>query len=211
MFVANHVKLTKDLVLASKSPARRALLASCGLLFTVSPSHFDETAAKQQFAEMSVASLSLQLARGKAALVSQQQPDMLVLAADQIAFFDGQILGKPKSVCANIEGLKRLRGQQHQQHSSACIYLNGTCLATFHECIDLHMHDLSDQEISDYVAQDQPMQCCAGYRFEGRGRWLFSAVQGSSEGVMGLPLMPILNYLRTAGWVDSRKAEDFSG
>lgn len=193
------IQCDPPLILASESPARRLLLEQSGVPFTMQASSFDEEGAKEQIAHWAVPEQSRYLAHGKAKVVSADRPGHLVLAADQIASFHDEAIFKPMTERLNIDLLCKLSGQVHAQHSSACLYLNGECLQDFYECIKMHMHRLSRDSCRAYVKADQPMRCCAGYRFEGRGRLLFSMIEGSTEGVMGLPLMPILSYLHKEG------------
>lgn len=193
------IQCDPPLILASESPARRLLLEQSGVPFTMQGSPFDEEGAKEQIAHLAVAEQSRFLAHGKAKAVSADRPGHLVLAADQIASFHDQAIFKPITESNNIDLLCTLSGQVHAQHSSACLYLNGECVQDFYECIQMHMHALTRAAYTAYVKADQPMRCCAGYRFEGKGRLLFAKIEGSTEGVMGLPLMPILSYLHREG------------
>lgn len=190
-----QVILNKPLILASSSPARRALLTQARLAFSWQPSPFDEEAAKANVAAMSIPEQCVFLAEGKARVVSVANPDAWVLGGDQIAELDGEALFKPGHVAANEAILARLAGRSHRQHCAACLYLNGELVQRFYECITLTMRDLSEAEIKGYVAADRPMDCCAGYRYEQLGKWLFAKVAGSTEGIMGLPLQPIVCYL----------------
>lgn len=189
------------LVLGSSSPARRQLLTNLTVPFTWQASDFDEESAKTGIASLPIAEQCRHLADGKALSISHQQPEALVLAADQMGEFDGQVLAKPHTVANNVAMLKKLSGQRHWQHSAACLYHNGRCLQRFYERIELVMQPLSAAEIEAYVQTDQPMRCCGGYRFEALGRCLFAQVTGSTEGVMGLPLQPIVAYLCSQQYV----------
>jgi septum formation protein len=189
------------LVLGSSSPARRQLLTDLTVPFTWQASDFDEETAKIGVTSLPIAEQCRHLADGKALSISRQQPESLVLAADQMGEFDGKVLSKPHTVANNVAMLQQLSGKRHWQHSAACLYHRGECIQRFYECIELVMQPLSKAEIEAYVQADQPMRCCGGYRFEALGRCLFAQVSGSTEGVMGLPLQSIVAYLCSQKYV----------
>ena len=196
-----YLTVTHPLILGSSSPARRQLLTALSVPFTWQASDFDEEAAKKELAHLGISEQCQALADGKARVLSQQQPHALVLAADQMGEYDGEVLSKPYTQSKNNAMLQRLSGQRHWQHSAACLYHQGQCIQRFYERIELWMQPLSTAEIAAYVQADQPLLCCGGYRFEALGRCLFAQVKGSTEGVMGLPLQPIVAYLCREGYL----------
>ncbi len=192
---------SKKIILASESPLRKQLLQSAGLEFEVMASPYDEDAHKDTVKHLSVPEQALYLAKGKARVVSEQYPDCLVIAADQIGEFNSQPLFKPKSKEMNVDMLMQMQGQSHQQHCAACFYIDGKPFQTFVDSVTLHMRTLVYDQVSAYVAADLPLHCCGGYRYEGIGKYLFSRVEGNYESILGLPLLAMINALQDAGFV----------
>jgi len=189
------------IILASQSPARQQLLSSVGLPFTVMASGYDEESQLAAMVGQAIAEQALTLARGKALAVSQQHPNAVVIAADQIGEFEGQPLAKPMSHDNAVALLQQLQGKDHQQHTAVCVYRDAKELWQHVVEATLSMRSLTPADIDAYLLSDQPYHCCGGYRYEGVGKHLFTALQGDADGVVGLPLLPLLNFLHETGLV----------
>jgi septum formation protein len=110
--------------------------------------------------------------------------------------YNDTVFNKPGSKEQAVKNLNLLSGQSHYQHSGVCIYKKGECLWKYSETVELRMHDLSEEEIINYVELEDPINAAGAYKFESLGCNLFSYVDGSSYTVRGMPLIPLLNALR---------------
>ena len=190
------------LVLASTSPPRKTMLEAAGVAFTAVPPMVDEEAAKDAMAHLSPRDLSDALAELKAARISAKRPGELVLGCDSVGDLDGMRLDKPGEVLA--DQLRLISGRRHMLHSAAVVYLDGQPVWRVIETATLHVRPLSEAFIADYVARDPEAQWCAGgYRIEGLGAQLFERIEGSWFAIMGLPLLPLLAWLRVRGVMPS--------
>ena len=109
---------------------------------------------------------------------------------------DDVIFNKPGTKEKAVENLKLLSGKKHFQNSGVCIYLNNECVWDYSEAVEMVMHNLTDQEIKNYVEIENPIHAAGAYKFESLGCNLFSHVNGSSYSVRGMPLIPLLSALR---------------
>lgn len=192
-----------NLILASASPARRELLSNAGLSFGVVPAHLDERAAEQPLAEAGAQpqDLALALAMAKAQMVSEASPEAMVIGADQVLELDGEPFAKPGDMEAARRQLLRLSGRTHQLHSAVACAVGGEIvwhgLATAH----LTMRAIGPAEIGRYLAAVGPaaLGSVGAYQIEGRGIQLFERVDGDFFTVLGLPLLPLLGFLRSQG------------
>jgi septum formation protein len=192
------------LLLASSSSARQAMLNAAGIKFSVVVPQLDESAAKDQlFAQgLSPAALALTLAELKALSISVNQPDMLVLGCDStVADSAGNLVEKSPTRAAARQQLLKLRGATHQLHSAAIICYEGEVIWRVIDSAKLTMRDFSDQFLADYLDQEWPAisHCVGGYRLEGLGAQLFEQIAGSHFTILGLPLLPVLAWLREQG------------
>ena len=188
-------RLKHPLILASASPVRQKQLRDIQVPFEVIVSSFDEEQAKNTIKHLSVLEQALALARGKARVVSEQYPDALVLAADQIAEWDGNAIFKPIDQADNISMLNKMRGQTHYQHTAACLYKNGVLVYELAVSSELTLRELTEDEVISYVEADKPQGCCGGYKLESLGRHLFSEIKGCYDSILGLPLVPLLSFM----------------
>lgn len=201
MSVSLPLKPQPELILASASSVRQQLLTSVGLAFSVVPSPFDEETAKKNLANLPVPQQAAYLAAQKAAAVSQQHPDKLVLGTDQIGEWEGGVLFKPKTHANALRQLLQLSGRSHQQHTALCVYYREQPIWEYVETAELQMRDVTKQEVEAYLQLDRAYQCCGGYRFEGLGKYLFRSISGSADCILGLPLLPFLNFLQDNGYI----------
>lgn len=182
------------LVLASTSRYRAELLERLGVPFQAVAPDCDEEALKEA---LPLDHLALRLARAKARSLSPRHPDSFVLAGDQIADLDGEILNKPLTRDNAIDQLSRLRGRSHRLWTA--MVLRGP-----HDDeqahIDLHtltMRRLTDEEIARYVDHERPFDCAGSYKIESRGIALFEHIDGADfTAIMGLSLISLTTMLR---------------
>ncbi len=191
------------LLLASGSPARRALLAGAGLAFAVAAPVVEEGVIKAAMrAEGETAEeTALALADAKAASITD--PDALVIGADQILVCDGEWFDKPTDLAVAQAHLLRLRGRTHELMTAVTCWQGGMRLWWHVARPALMMRAFSDAFLDAYLATegDALLDCVGAYRFEGRGVQLFERVEGEQSAVLGLPLLPLLAFLREAGCI----------
>lgn len=194
------------LVLASQSAGRRALLENAGIPHDVMTAAIDEDAAKASLCAEGLGARELAdaLAELKALKVSAKRPGDLVLGCDQtLALDDGTMLDKAPDRATLAGQLRELSGKAHSLFSAIVIAERGQPVWRHVERVRMTMRLLSDAFIADYLEAegDAVLGCVGGYRIEGLGAQLFSRIEGSHFAIVGLPLLPLLDFLRTRGIV----------
>lgn len=193
------------LVLASASEIRARVLKSAGVEFDIRPAHVDEDAVKDSLlaAKAPLRDIADALAELKALRVSASQSDALVLGADQVLAFGGELVSKCASLDEARTLLRRLRGHSHQLISALVLAKAGGAIWRTVETATLKMRDFSDRFLDNYLAAEgeELLKGVGCYRLEGRGSQLFERVEGDYFTVLGLPLQPLLAALRQHGIV----------
>jgi septum formation protein len=195
------------LLLASKSEARRHMLQAAGVPFETVEAELDEEAAKAGLwgAGFDPRGVAEELAQLKALSVSAGDED-LVLGSDQtLERDDGTLLGKPASRDEAWGQLQSLRGSTHRLHSAAVIAQAGESVWWGSETVALTMRPFSDAFLEDYLDREYERirWSVGGYRIEGPGAQLFERIEGSHFAILGMPLLPLLGYLRERGVLKS--------
>ncbi len=196
---------TPRLILASSSGARRALLAGAGLSFTAMPARLDEDGLKQRAITegASAEEAALLLAGLKAERIGRREPDALVIGADQILVCDGRWFSKPDGAETARAHLQALRGRTHEL-VTAVVCHRGEQRVWHHVTRPrLTMRAFSDAFLAAYVAAEGAQLCTSvgAYRMEGPGIHLFEQIAGDHGAILGLPLLPLLGFLRQHGVV----------
>ena len=195
----SSIKPKISIILASGSTSRKMMLEEAGIEFDVHVSNTDEDKIKKDIVSKPFSEQVICLAKAKAKSVSNIYPDSIVIGGDQICELNETIFNKPGSKEQAVKNLQLLSGQSHYQNSGVCIYKNSECLWEYSEAVELKMHDLTEEEIINYVEIENPINAAGAYKFESLGCNLFSYVKGSSFSVRGMPLIPLLNALRELG------------
>lgn len=195
-------------ILASNSATRRAMLDAAGVTYeAVDPQVDEETAKASLVAEsQSGRAIADALAELKALKLSWRHPEALVIGADQtLARDDGMLFDKPATMPAAAEQLRSLSGRGHVLHSAAVIAERGRPVWRSVQRATLKMRKLSPDFIGDYLGGEGPdiLSSVGCYRIEGRGAQLFDRIDGDYFTILGLPLLPLLGYLRTRGVLPS--------
>ena len=188
------------LVLASGSASRRAMLAAAGVPFEATAPGVDEAAAKASLGALGPRDLADALAELKAVKVSAREPDALVLGSDSVvALTDGTLLDKPETRAEAEDHLQRMSGTHHDLWSAVVIAEGGRAVWRHVERARLHVRPLSYSFLQAYLDAEWPAiaGCVGCYRIEGPGVQLFAKIEGSHFTVLGMPLLPVLDYLRT--------------
>jgi septum formation protein len=194
----------QPLVLASKSDIRGKILAAAGLRFEIRPSPIDERAVEAAAGKPEAAQAARLLARAKADAVAKAVPGRVVLGADQTLAFGDTRFGKPADRADAARQLRSLRGRTHALHSALALVRDGEVLFDFIDTARLTMRDFSDRFLDDYLdmAGDTAMSSVGGYQLEGIGIHLFEKVEGDYFTILGLPLLPLLAFLRQNKFLD---------
>ncbi|CAD7338421.1 Maf-like protein [Sphingomonadales bacterium 56] len=196
------------IVLASQSASRRALLQAAGVPFEALSPGVDEEAAKEALRAdgLGARALADALAELKALRISRRVPGGLILGCDQtLSLDDGSMIDKAVDRADAERILRLLSGRVHHLHSAAVIVLNGEPIWRHIERVRVTVRPLSDSFIAKYLDEEweQCRWCVGNYRIEGPGVQLFSKVEGSQFAIQGLPLLPLLDFLRVRGVLPS--------
>jgi len=188
------------IILASGSGIRKQILMEAGLDFDIIIKAVDEGAIKKAMLEQGapIHDIADTLAEAKAMRVSRQT-EGLVIGADQIMMMDGQLYDKPETIEMARERLKHMRGKTHYLIGAVVICENGNPVWRHMAKTTLTMRDFSDEFLNHYLEAEgnHVTRSVGAYRFEGRGAQLFSHVDGDFFSILGLSLLPVLDYLRT--------------
>jgi septum formation protein len=189
------------LVLASKSAIRRTLLETAGVPIEVRPADIDERGIETKSSMQAPDAIAALLAREKASAIARSMPDRLVLGADQVLGLGNQRFSKPKDRAAARVQLRALSGCTHALYSAVVFVQDGKVLFEHIGIARLTMRTFSDRFLDDYLdaVGDAAMASVGAYQLEGLGIQLFDHVEGDYFTVLGLPLLPALDFLRRHG------------
>ncbi len=188
--------MTKQLILASGSPYRRAQLQQLGLPFDCMPTNIDETIPPEETAR----DAALRLSVAKAAAV-MDAGNVLVIGSDQTAALDDRILGKPLSIENAVDQLKACSGRQVIFYSGLCL-LDGATGAMRKDCIatTVSFRKLTEWQIHNYIDREQPLDCAGSFKCEGLGIALFESISSDDpSALIGLPLIALNKMLLSFG------------
>ena len=194
------------IILASGSAIRKQILDGAGLNYEVIVKPVDEAAIKDSMlAENSrLQDVADALAEAKALRVSRQT-DGFVIGADQIMVMDNQLFDKPKDLGEARERLLSMRGKRHELIGAVVICENGRPVWRHLSKTKLWVREFSNDFLDWYIEQEGEalMKSVGAYRFEGPGAQLFEKVEGGFFAILGLDLLPVLDYLRVRGVIAS--------
>ncbi|WP_310621954.1 Maf family nucleotide pyrophosphatase [Flexibacterium corallicola] len=189
-----------SLILASASKIRGELLKNAGLTFKTDPAQVDERELEKPLLEANASpeGLAAALARAKALEVSSRNEGSMVIGADQILAFEGNRLTKPENMAAARSQLEKFSGKSHRLYSAVCVVRNGETLWETVTYADLHVRDLSANFLDWYLeaAGNDILSSVGAYQLEAVGLQLFEKIEGDYFTILGLPLLPLLSFLR---------------
>ena len=188
----------KPLVLASQSRARKMLLANAGLSFEAIPAEIDERGVQQASKLSSPGEIAKLLAREKAVWASARKAGHYVIGADQTLALGERLFNKPDGPGAAAEQLRALSGQTHELHSAVALALDGKIAFETVAIARMTMRPLSAEEIRLYLdeAGEAVTTSVGAYQLEALGVHLFERIEGDHFTILGLPLLPLLGFLR---------------
>lgn len=180
-----------DIILASASPRRRELLTLTGVDFSVKVADVNEVIPENAKPDEVVMSLAMQ----KAQAVANANPDSIVIGSDTVVAFDGEILGKPKSEENAAQMLAMLSGRSHTVYTGVAI-IHGEKTKSFCEATEVVFHNLTEEEICNYIATGECMDKAGAYGIQGKGCVLVEKINGDYFNVVGLPVSKLYRELR---------------
>ncbi|AWW73214.1 septum formation protein Maf [Erythrobacter sp. KY5] len=190
-----------ELVLASKSASRRAMLDAAGVPYRAVPAELDERAIEAGLLDASAPEIAEALSVAKAAALAPDFPDAIVLGSDSLVVVDGERFDKPTSRENAAEHLRFFSGKVLELHSAAALVRKATCEWSYADCARLAVRDLSDDFIEHYLRQEWPEvgYTVGCFRIEAMGVQLFESIEGDQFTVLGMPLLAVLEALREHG------------
>jgi septum formation protein len=189
----------EPLVLASQSKARQTLLANAGIEFESHPADIDERAIQASSGLSAPSDIAKLLAREKAISVSIRRPTRYVVGADQTLALRARIFNKPAGRAQAADQLRALAGHCHELHAAVAVACDGKLLFEHVSIARMTVRPLRDAEIENYLeaAGDAVTTTVGAYQVEGLGVHLFEHIEGDHFTILGLPLLPLLAFLRS--------------
>ena len=188
-----------NIILASNSKIRKKILDKNNINSIVEPPNVNEELIKDSLLKEGASPeiISKNLAELKANKVSLKSNGKLVLGADSVIDLDGELISKPLNRNGALEILKKLNGKKHYLISSVCISKNSNMIWNYTDKAALTMKNMSNQELKEYLSKisDEALYAYNVYQIEGKGRDLFSKIEGDENTIMGLPIKKVKEYL----------------
>jgi nucleoside triphosphate pyrophosphatase len=187
------------LILASQSRSRQTLLGNAGFTFDAIPADIDERAIQQASGLSAPGEIASLLARQKAISVSLGNPDRYVIGADQTLALGNRLFSKPSNRAQAAEQLRALAGGSHELHAAIAVVRDANILFETVAVARMTLRQLSDAEIEAYLDQagEAVMTSVGAYQLEGLGVHLFERIEGDHFTILGLPMLPLLAFLRS--------------
>jgi septum formation protein len=189
----------EPLILASQSRARQMLLENAGIAFEAIPADIDERTVQKDSGLSVPGEIAKLLAREKALWVSSRSPGRYVIGADQTLALGDRLFSKPTGRVGAAEQLRLLAGRRHELHSAFAVARDGKILLADVSIAGMTMRRLGESEIEAYLDQagEAVTTSVGAYQLEGIGVHLFERIEGDHFTILGLPLLPLLAFLRS--------------
>ncbi|WP_407115916.1 Maf family nucleotide pyrophosphatase [Bradyrhizobium sp. LMG 9283] len=190
---------TSPLILASQSSARKMLLANAGLEFEAVTADIDERGIQASSNLSNPREIALLLAREKAKAVSADRSGSHVIGADQTLALGSRLFNKPAGRAQALAQLRDLSGKTHELNSAVAVARDGKIVFEDVSVARMTMRPMSEAELSTYLdaAGDAVTTSVGAYQLEGLGIHLFERIEGDHFTILGLPLLPLLAFLRS--------------
>jgi septum formation protein len=189
----------EPLILASQSSARQALLKGAGIAFEAMPADIDVREIQRATGLVTPGAIASLLAAQKALFVSSRQPGRVVVGADQTLALAQRLFSKPAGRAQAAEQLRALAGNSHELHSAVAVARDGRLVFETVSVARMTMRRLTAVEIQAYLdeAGEAVTSSVGAYQLEGPGVHLFERIEGDHFTILGLPLLPLLAFLRS--------------
>lgn len=181
------------IVLGSSSPFRKALLEKLDLSFDCDSPDIDETPLKSEHPKDMV----VRLAKAKAEAIAERHPQSIIIASDQCATLDGEIIGKPGDHDNAVKQLQNASGRTVTFYTSLCVFNAAT--NQYEETVEpfyVYFRELTEEQIDNYLKKEEPYNCAGSFKSEGLGIALFERLEGNDPNTLiGLPLIQLIKIL----------------
>ena len=199
----------KEIILASASNSRQAMLQNANIRFTSQPAHIDEEAIRQSALSegVSLTDCATLLAEIKGRRIAVANPNAFVIASDQLLDFDGRCFSKPESLDKAKTQISELQGKTHKLHTSVVVFLDGERIWHYLSSPVITLRSLSEIEIDNYLDEigNSALQSPASYQIENQGCHIIAQFRGAFYDILGLPLLPLLGFMRLHGLSTTNK------
>jgi|TARA_B110000259_G_scaffold111077_1_gene126879 septum formation protein len=190
------------IILASKSGVRKKILEKNNVSCVVVPSNVDEDQVKDSLLAVGANPMliSKNLAELKSIKVSNRYQNQLVLGADSVISLNNELVNKPNTRDEGLEILKKLNGSTHYLITSVCISKNGAMVWNLTDQSELKMKKLSNDQLTEYFkkVKTETLLAYGVYQIEAGGLDLFDSIKGNRDSIMGLPIKPVIDYIKQA-------------
>lgn len=191
-----------NLTLASGSLARQNMLREAGYEFDIIPADIDEEKTIRNIENKDIKNTSMILAKEKAKIISSKRLDNYIIGSDQVLIMGNKLYSKAKTVDEAKNRINEFQGKMHKLISAVSVYKNNEEIFSYVDGATLTMRGLSFQEINSYCdrAGDILTSCVGCYALENLGLRLFQRIDGDYFTILGMPLLPLSNFLDSEGF-----------
>jgi septum formation protein len=181
------------------------MLEQAGIKSAARKPSLDEEEVKRHFAGLGPEDMAMRLAEAKALSLSSSHDHAIVIGADQVLDFDGHRIDKPASLQEARKQLMALRGRTHRLISAVACARRGGIIWSHTGTAELEMRPFSEGFLDDYLARTagEATQSVGAYKLEALGAQLFETIRGDYFTILGLPLLPLMSFLRSTGELPS--------
>ena len=193
----------REIILASASTSRQVMLQNANIRFTSQPAYIDEESIKHSAISegISLSDCATLLAEIKGQRIATTNPKAFIIASDQLLEFGGRFISKPESLDKAKSQLLELQGKTHKLHTSAVVFLDGARIWHHLSSPIVTLRSLSELEIDNYLTEigKSALQTPASYQIENQGCHIIAQFSGAFYDILGLPLLPLLGFMRLHG------------